>query len=63
LRAGHPTYGYTPIGVPRVVEDGGMLAWASGPPNEPARYTGLDFVIVRENQIAALYVFLDSDPS
>jgi hypothetical protein len=33
--------------------------WGSGPRGEPANYTGLDVVIVRDGKIAALYVFLD----
>jgi hypothetical protein len=35
----------------------------SGPPGEPPRYTGLDVIIVRDERIAALYVFLDAPPT
>jgi hypothetical protein len=45
-----------------VVQDGGRIAWGSGPAFEPPRYTGLDVIIAREGKIAALYVFLDSPP-
>jgi len=41
----------------------GRLAWESGPRGEKPDYTGLDVIIVRDDKIAALYVFLDSMPS
>ena len=63
LRAGHPTYVYTPHTVPQAVQDGGRIAWGSGPVGEPPRYSGLDIIIVRDGKIATLYVFLDSLPS
>jgi hypothetical protein len=59
LRATHPHFVYTPYGEPQALHDGGILAWGSGPKGEPPEYTGLDVVIVRENKIAALYVFLN----
>jgi hypothetical protein len=62
LRAGHPSFVYTPHSTPQVVQDGGRIAWGSGPAGEPPRYTGLDVIIVRDGKIAALYVFLDSPP-
>ena len=63
LRASHPSFVYTPHRRPQAVQDGGRLAWGSGPPSEPPRYTGLDVIIVRDGKIAALYVFLDSPPA
>jgi hypothetical protein len=45
---------------PQAVQDGGRLAWGSGPPGEAPRYTGLDVIVVRDGKIAALYVFLDA---
>jgi hypothetical protein len=59
LRATHPHFVYTPHGEPQALHDGGILAWGSGSKGEPPEYTGLDVVIVRENKIAALYVFLN----
>ena len=59
LRATHPHFVYTPYGEPQVLHDGGMLAWGSGPKGAPPEYTGLDVVVVRENKIAVLYVFLN----
>jgi hypothetical protein len=43
LRASHPNYVYTPHRAPQAVQDGGRLAWGSGPSGEPPRYTELDF--------------------
>jgi hypothetical protein len=62
LRAGHPTFVYTPHTAPQVVQDGGRIAWGSGPAGEPPRYTGLDVIIARDGKIATLYVFLNSPP-
>src|SRR3984885_12209110 len=62
LRARHPSFVYTPHRPPQAVQDGGRLAWGSGAPGEPPRYTGLDVIIVRNGKIAALYVFLDPPP-
>ena len=59
LRATHPHFVYTPYGEPQALHDGGILAWGSGPKGAPPEYTGLDVVVVRENKIAALYVFLN----
>jgi hypothetical protein len=63
LRATHPHFVYTPHGEPQALHNAGRLAWESGPRGEKPDYTGLDLIIVRNNKIAALYVFLDSAPS
>jgi SnoaL-like domain len=63
LRTSHPSFVYTPHRPPQAVQDGGRLAWGSGPAGEPPRYTGLDVIIVLNGKIAALYVFLDSPPA
>src|SRR6266446_10545019 len=63
LRATHPNFVYTPHGEAQAVHNAGILAWGSGVRGEPPNYTGLDVVIVRDGKIAALYVFLDSEPS
>jgi len=63
LRAAHPSFVYAPHRPPQAVQDGGRPAWGSGPPGEPPRYTGLDVIIVRDEKIAALYVFLDAPPA
>jgi hypothetical protein len=58
----HPHYVYAPSGEPQVLQDSARLAWGSGPRGEPPRYTGEDFILVRNGKIAALYVYLDSPP-
>ena len=63
LRATHPHYVYTPHGAPQVLHNSGRLAWGSGPKGEAPQYTGVDFIIVRDGKIAALYVYLDSAPT
>ena len=63
LRATHPHFVYTPHGEPQALHNAGRLAWGSGPRGEKPDYTGLDVIIVRDDKIAALYVFLDSMPS
>ena len=63
LRATHPDFAYTPHGAPQALHNAGRLAWGSGLRGEKPDYTGLDVIIVRDDKIAALYVFLDSMPS
>ena len=63
LRATHPHFVYTPHGEPQALHNAGRLAWGSGPRGEKPDYTGLDVIIVRDDKISALYVFLDSLPS
>ncbi|MEH2543539.1 ketosteroid isomerase-like protein [Bradyrhizobium sp. AZCC 2262] len=63
LRATHPHYVYEHHGAPQVLHNSGRLAWGSGPKGEAPQYTGVDFIIVRDGKIAALYVYLDSPPT
>jgi hypothetical protein len=62
-RATHPNFVYTPHGEPQALHNAGRLAWGSGLRGEKPDYTGLDVIIVRDDKIAALYVFLDLMPS
>jgi hypothetical protein len=62
LRATHPDFVYTPHGAAQLLHNSGRLAWGSGPSGEAPAYTGVDFIIVRDGKIAALYVYLDSAP-
>jgi SnoaL-like domain len=62
LRATHPRFVYVPYGAPQALHNAGRLAWGSGPRGEKPDYTGLDVIIVRDDKIAALYVFLDPSP-
>ena len=59
LRATHPHFAYTPHGEAQALHNSGILAWRSGPRGEAPEYTGLDVIIVRDERIAALYVFLN----
>ena len=59
LRATHPHFAYTPQGEAQALHNAGILAWGSGPRGEAPDYTGLDVIIVRDERIAALYVFLN----
>jgi SnoaL-like domain len=63
LRATHPHFVYTPHGKPQTLHNAGRLAWGSGPRGAAPDYTGLDVIIVRDGKIAALYVFVDSNPT
>ena len=48
---------------PQGLHDAGRLKWDSGPRGGVPTYTGEDVIIVRDEKIAALYVFLDSPPA
>jgi hypothetical protein len=63
LRATHPHFVYTQTGEPQVLADSGIIAWESGPRDAQAEYTGLDVLLVRDDKIAALYVFLNPELS
>ena len=59
LRATHPDFRYQPIAEPEELGNGGRIQWVSGRPSEPPAYAGTDFIIDRDGQIAALYLFFD----
>ncbi|PFH10241.1 SnoaL-like protein [Collimonas sp. PA-H2] len=63
LRATHPHFVYTPHSKPQILGNAARIAWGSGPRGEAPDYTGWDVVIVRDEKIAALYVFLDTAPT
>ena len=63
LRATHPHFAYMPHGEAQALHNAGRLAWGSGPRGAVPEYMGVDVIIVRDEKIAALYVFLDSMPS
>ena len=62
LRATHPQFAYAPHASPQAVHNLGCLRWGSGPRGGVPAYTGMDVIIVRDEKIAALYIFLDSPP-
>ena len=59
LQARLPDFVFHERGDAEVVGDAGRLGWGFGPLGQPPRVTGLDVILVREDRIAALYVFLD----
>ncbi len=44
------------------IGDSGRIQWVSGRPGDSPSYAGTDFIMVRDGQIAALYLFLDKRP-
>src|SRR6201987_6098191 len=62
LRATHPHFAYAPHAAPQALQNAGRLKWGSGPRGGVPAYTGEDVIIVRDEKVAALYVFLDSPP-
>ena len=62
IRATHPDFRYEPIAEPEELGNGGRVQWVAGRPNEPPQYAGTDFVIARDGQIAAVYLFFDKLP-
>jgi hypothetical protein len=59
LHARFPDFVFAESTPTQALADAGYVHWRFGPPGEPARITGVDFVVVRDGKIAALYVFLD----
>jgi hypothetical protein len=59
LQAEFPDHVFSQISGVEPLEDGGPLAWAFGPPDEPLRITGLDVAVVNWGRISALYTSLD----
>ena len=59
IRATHPDFRYQPIAAPEELGNGGRVRWVSGRPGEAPAYTGTDFIIARDGQIAAVYLFFD----
>lgn len=59
IRATHPDFSYQPIAEPEEVGDGGRVPWVSDRSGEAPEYAGTDFIIVRDGQIAAIYLFFD----
>lgn len=62
IRATHPDFQYQLIAEPEELDNGGRLQWVSGCPGEAPAYAGTDFIIARDGQIAAIYLFFDKLP-
>jgi len=63
LRATHPHFAYAPRSSPQALHSAGRVKWGSGHRGGVPAYTGEDVIIVRDEKIAVLYVFLDCPPS
>jgi predicted SnoaL-like aldol condensation-catalyzing enzyme len=55
----HPDFRYQPIARPEELGNGGRIQWVAGRFGEAPDYAGTDFIIARDGQIAALYLFFD----
>lgn len=62
IKATHPDFQYQPISPPEETGNSGRVRWVSGSPGKPPAYAGTDFAIVRDGQIAAIYLFFDDIP-
>ena len=60
IKATHPDF--RPIAGPEELGNGGRIQWVSGCPGEAPAYAGTDFIIARDGQIAAVYLFFDKLP-
>jgi hypothetical protein len=62
IRATHFDFRYQPIAPPEELGNGGRVRWVEGRQNEAPVYAGTDFIIARDGQIAAVYLFFDKLP-
>jgi hypothetical protein len=62
IKGTHPDFLYEPIAEPEELGNGGRVRWVSGRPGEAPAYAGTDFIIARDGQIAAVYLFFDKLP-
>jgi len=62
IKGTHPDFRYQPIAEPEELGNGERVKWVSGRPGEEPAYAGTDFVITRDGQIAAVYLFFDKLP-
>ena len=62
IKATHPDFWYQPIAEPEELGNAGRIQWVSGRSGEAPDYAGTDFIIARDGQIAALYLFFDKLP-
>jgi hypothetical protein len=62
IKATHPDSRYTLLAEPEVVGDGGRVQWVEGLPGKAPATAGTDFIVARDGQIAAVYLFFDKLP-
>src|ERR1700720_454543 len=53
----HPDFRYQPVAEPEELGNGGRVRWVAGRPGEAPSYAGTDFIIARDGQISAVYLF------
>jgi len=59
LRVTHADFRYQTIGEPEELGNAGRIRWVEGRPGEEPAFAGTDFIIARDGQIAAVYLFFD----
>ena len=62
IKATHPDFRYQLIAEPEELGNAGRVPWVSGRPGEAPSYAGSDFIIARDGQISAVYLFFDKLP-
>lgn len=62
LQDGTPGWRFTATGSALAHPGGGELSWSYGPPEDPARVTGTDVAVVRDDLIIALYTVVSTAP-
>jgi hypothetical protein len=62
IRTTHSDFRYQPIALPEELGNGGRVRWVEGRPGEAPVLAGTDFIVVRDGQIAAVYLFFDKLP-
>ena len=62
IRAIHADSRYQPIAEPEELGNAGRIRWVEGRPGEKPAIAGTDFIIARDGQIAAIYLFFDKLP-
>ena len=59
IKATHPDFRYQPLAPPEEVGNAGRVRWVSGSLGQAPAYAGTDFIVARDGQIAAVYLFFD----
>ena len=62
IKATHPDFRYQLIAEPEELGNAGRVRWVSGRPGAAPEYAGTDFILARDGQIAAVYLFFDELP-
>ena len=62
IRADFPHYRFQPLAPPEELGNGGRLRWESGRSGYAPAFAGTDFIIARDDRIAAVYRFFDKLP-